>query len=111
MRSPTMLLLVPLIVAQCCAQALRGTPDGHEDCDSSSMASTYVPMESWTYPAIERLALAGYIQTAFAGLRPWTRMESARLVAEAQEHQTDLDSREEVAEQTNRAIRDLAREF
>jgi len=33
--------------------------------------------------------MAGYIQTAFAGLRPWTRMESARLVAEAQEQQID----------------------
>ena len=60
------------------------------------MASTYVPIESWIYPAIERLALAGYIQTAFAGLRPWTRMESARLIAEAQEHQTDIDSQETV---------------
>ena len=32
-------------------------------------------------------------------------------IAEAQEHQTDLDSQEEVSEQTNRSIRDLAREF
>jgi hypothetical protein len=75
------------------------------------MASTYVPIESWIYPAIERLALAGYVQTAFAGLRPWTRMESARLISEAQEHQTDLDSQEQATEQTNSLIRDLAREF
>src|SRR5271165_6752399 len=112
MRRSAMLVLVSLMLTRSYAQAHFRLPGaGNGDCDSSSMASTYVPMESWTYPAIERLALAGYIQTAFAGLRPWTRMESARLVAEAQEHQTDLDSREEVAEQTNRAIRDLAREF
>jgi hypothetical protein len=75
------------------------------------MASTYVPIESWIYPAIERLALAGYIQTAFAGLRPWTRMESARLVSEAQEQQADLDSREGLDGQMNLLIKDLAGEF
>ena len=79
------------------------------------MASTYVPIESWIYPAIERLAMAGYIQTAFAGLRPWTRMESARLVAEAQEQQIDhenvVDSDKAVDEQMNSLIKDLAGEF
>ncbi len=97
MRSSAMLLLVSLMFTHSYAQAhLRLPGSGSGDCDSSSMASTYVPIESWIYPAIERLALAGYIQTAFAGLRPWTRMESARLIAEAQEYQTDLDSQEEV---------------
>jgi hypothetical protein len=28
--------------------------------NASAMASTYVPMESWVYPAIERLAAAGF---------------------------------------------------
>jgi hypothetical protein len=98
------------------AQAHPGPPvDGYGECQTSNMASTYIPIESWIYPAIERLALAGYVQTAFAGLRPWTRMESARLVAEAQEqqidHQNDLDSGEEVDEQMNRLIRELANEF
>ena len=112
MRSSAMLLLVSLMFTHSYAQAhLRLPGSGSGDCDSSSMASTYVPIESWIYPAIERLALGGYIQTAFAGLRPWTRMESARLIAEAQEYQTDLDSQEEVSEQANRLIRDLAREF
>src|ERR1700728_2265496 len=89
MRTSTMLLLVPLMIVQCYVRALADTPDGQGDCDSTNMASTYVPIESWVYPAIERLALADYIQTAFAGLRPWTRMESARLVSEAQEAQAD----------------------
>ncbi len=86
-----MLLLVSLMVARrAYAQAQPYPPgDGDAGCDTSNMASTYVPIESWIYPAIERLAMAGYVQTAFAGLRPWTRMESARLVAEAQEQQID----------------------
>src|SRR5271165_7104598 len=110
MRRSGMLLLVPLMFTHSYAQAQADLP-GYGDCNSSNMASTYVPIESWIYPAIERLALAGYIQTAFAGLRPWTRMESARLVSEAQEHQTDIDSQEVVDAQMNSSIRALASEF
>src|SRR5271156_3558563 len=104
MRTSTMLLLVPLMIVQCYARALGDTPDGHEDCDSDNMASTYVPIESWVYPAVERLALAGYIQTAFAGLRPWTRLEVARLISEAQEQKADLDSGEAADEQMDSLI-------
>jgi hypothetical protein len=116
MRWSAALLLVSLMCRCSCAQAHPGPPvDGYGDCETANMASTYIPIESWIYPAIERLALAGYIQTAFAGLRPWTRMESARLVAEAQEqqidHQNDLDSGGGVDEQMNKLIRELAKEF
>jgi hypothetical protein len=111
-----MLLSVSLMLTHRYAQAQPHAPaDGDAGCQTANMASTYVPIESWIYPAIERLAMAGYIQTAFAGLRPWTRMESARLVAEAEEqqvdHQTDLDSGKVVDEQMNSLIKDLAGEF
>lgn len=49
------------------------------------MGSPYVPMDSWVYPAIARLAAMGYVQSDFEGMRPWTRMECARLVQEAQD--------------------------
>ena len=116
MRRSAMVVLVSLMYTHSYAQAHPGPPgDGYGECQTSNMASTYIPIESWIYPAIERLALAGYIQTAFAGLRPWTRMESARLVEEAQEqqidHQNDIDSGEGVDEQMNELIRDLANEF
>lgn len=45
--------------------------------------SPYVELDSWIYPAIERLAALGYIRLAFLGQRPWTRIECARLVEEA----------------------------
>lgn len=45
--------------------------------------TTYVPMDSWVYPEIDRLAALGYINTAESGMRPWTRSECARLVDEA----------------------------
>jgi membrane-associated phospholipid phosphatase len=49
------------------------------------MGTTFVPLDSWVYPAFDRLAGLGYIHTAVAGLRPWTRMECARLIEEASE--------------------------
>lgn len=49
----------------------------------SSLGSPPVPLDSWIYPAFERLAAFGYLPTAYTGMRPWTRMECARLLAEA----------------------------
>lgn len=49
------------------------------------MGSPYVPLDSWVYPALERLAAFGYIETAFAGQQPWTRIECAHLVEQAGE--------------------------
>jgi membrane-associated phospholipid phosphatase len=50
-----------------------------------NMGSPYVPLESWVYPGLERLQALGYLQTAYLGIRPWTRMECARLLEEAGE--------------------------
>ncbi|MFY9950124.1 MAG: capsule assembly Wzi family protein [Candidatus Sulfotelmatobacter sp.] len=47
------------------------------------MGSPYVPLDSWVYPALEQLAALGYLQTAYLGMRPWTRMECTRLLEEA----------------------------
>lgn len=48
-----------------------------------SNGSPYVELDSWVYPAIERLAALGYIHAAFDDQRPWTRIECASLVVEA----------------------------
>src|SRR5581483_27429 len=50
-----------------------------------NMGSSYVPLDSWIYPAMDRLIAMGYVHTAFAGLRPWTRLECARILGEAGE--------------------------
>jgi len=50
---------------------------------SSNMGSPYVPMDSWVYPALDRLIGMGMIDSGFSGVRPWTRSECARLLAEA----------------------------
>ena len=50
-----------------------------------NMGSPYVPLDSWVYPSLERLAALGYLQTAYLGMRPWTRMECSRLLEEVGE--------------------------
>lgn len=48
--------------------------------------SSYVPMDSWVYDALDRLASWGLIPSQISGLRPWTRAECRRQVMEADEH-------------------------
>jgi hypothetical protein len=55
----------------------------HEPRKPENMGSPYVPLDTWIYPALDRLAALGYVQAGFVGMRPWTRMECARLVQEA----------------------------
>jgi hypothetical protein len=57
--------------------------DDQKGGSSSPMGSPFVELDSWIYPAIERLAAMGYIHSEFMGMRPWTRAECARLVEEA----------------------------
>ncbi len=45
--------------------------------------SAYVPLDSWVYPAFDRLAGLGTINKQFVGLRPWTRIQCAQLVLDA----------------------------
>ena len=62
------------------------------------MGSPYVPLDSWIYPALERLAALGFVRTAILGLRPWTRLECARQVREGTELPIDSDSDSEAEE-------------
>jgi hypothetical protein len=55
----------------------------HWKPSTKSAGTPYVPLDSWVYPAIERLAAMGMIDTAFMGIRPWTRIECANLTEEA----------------------------
>jgi len=40
---------------------------------------TYVALDSWVYPALERMVAMGYISAEGLGLRPWTREQCARM--------------------------------
>jgi hypothetical protein len=42
-------------------------------CESSTQSSPFIPVDSWIYPAVMRLYSLGYVDTAYLGMRPWTR--------------------------------------
>jgi len=67
-----------------------------------------VPMDSWVYPALGRLAALGYIADQASGLRPWTRAECARQLSEAME--TEAAGRRR-SEEASRLIAALREEF
>ncbi|MFZ0230487.1 MAG: hypothetical protein WAL41_26895, partial [Mycobacterium sp.] len=50
---------------------------------AGKIGSANVPLDSWIYPALERLAALGYIESSFAGLKPWSRIECAEMTEEA----------------------------
>ncbi len=74
----------------------------------ASLGSPYVPLDSWIYEALDRLAGLGLVDSGFAGLRPWTRGECARQTNEAADHMTGLtDDNSEAA----RLLEALQHEF
>jgi len=58
---------------------------GNENSSPANHGSPYVPLDSWIYPALDRLAAMGLIDSGFAGMKPWTRNECVRLLQEASE--------------------------
>ncbi len=82
-------------------------PERPSHWQAKSMGSPYVPLDSWTYPALQRLAALGYINSAIAGMRPWTRMECARQLSEAEDRIADDEGSGEAA----RLYQELAKEF
>jgi membrane-associated phospholipid phosphatase len=71
-------------------------PEGRrtEGRRTEDLGSSYVPIDSWVYPAFDRLIALGLVQSAYVGLRPWTRLECARLLAEAAEAQEEAQETE-----------------
>jgi Capsule assembly protein Wzi/PAP2 superfamily len=73
-----------------------------------SKSSPYVPMDSWVYPAMDRLAALGVVHSGIVGVRPWTRRECARILEEAD---SSVDPYAPDADESTRLYAALAREF
>ena len=59
---------------------------GSGDSSPAHQGSPYLPLDSWVYPALDRLSAMGLIDSGFAGMRPWTRLECAHLVQDASDN-------------------------
>ncbi len=84
-----------------------GTWDEKNSNWSTNLGSSYIPMDSWIYPALDRLIGFGLIDSGFLSLRPWTRRECARLIGEVDEP----DGAGRVADETTHLLAALRREF
>lgn len=83
---------------------------GDGNTSPANQGSPYVPLDSWIYPALDRLAALGLIDSGFAGMRPWTRSECARLLDEAAPHVDEEGKSGPEAEQTYRLLETEFRE-
>jgi hypothetical protein len=61
---------------------------------SYAKVSVNVPLGHWGYDAIGKLKSLGLIQSDLRGTRPWTRMELARLIVEADEQFQEISNSE-----------------
>jgi hypothetical protein len=73
--------------------------------NANYMASPYVPLDSWIYPAFERLIGLGYVRSNILGMRPWTRMACARLLEEAADNFPENGMEDGVAGRSYGALR------
>src|SRR5664279_2253603 len=68
-------------------------------------------MDSWMYPALDRLSSLGYIDTAFFTLRPWTRLSVAHMLEQTEprldENPKDVTAREIFSALMNELLPDL----
>ena len=69
-----------------------GIPD--EDRRPSHDGSTYIPLDSWVYPAVLRLYSLGYADTMFLSMRPYTRQSLLHILEETQDDVRDSDNEE-----------------
>ena len=76
---------------------IRYHVDGTKFTPKDTMGSTYIPVDSWVYPAMLRLWSMGYIDTAFLSLRPWTRRSVLHMLDDC-ESDVRFDGRDEALE-------------
>ena len=76
------------------------------------MGSAFLPLDSWVYRGVERLAAFGYIDRTFLGMKPWTRMECAQLLQQADEIFAEPgDARQEIVDLYRRLQAEFAYEI
>jgi Capsule assembly protein Wzi len=79
--------------------------------DADKLGSTNVPMDSWVYPALERLAALGLIPSQSIAIRPWTRQECLRQISEADDLVDLPGATASIQTEANRLLADLHTEL
>jgi hypothetical protein len=55
-----------------------------EDIPKRAYGSTYIPVDSWMYPALNQLYGMGFVDTMFLGMKPYTRQSVMHILQDSQ---------------------------
>ncbi|HEX2918758.1 MAG TPA: capsule assembly Wzi family protein, partial [Edaphobacter sp.] len=64
--------------------AFEGYAPAPPEQKTDALGSPYIPVDSWVYPEMMRLYSMGYLDTAFIGMRPWTRRSALHALQKSQ---------------------------
>ncbi len=78
---------------------------------TDALGSTNVPMDSWVYAALSRLAGMGLVSSQSVSIRPWTRAECLRQIREAETNLSEFSLPSNTQETAEDLLEDLTREF
>ena len=83
-----------------------GVPN--EDRKKATYGSTYIPADSWVYPAMMRLYSMGFADTMFLSMRPYTRQVVAHILDESEDaiRESDNDEAKEIYSAVQHEIRE-----
>ncbi len=93
-------LLLAGSLAHARAQVAPSVIGGHAIEPSSLPLTSYVPLDSWVYGAIDRLHALGFVDTAYLGMKPYTRLSISHML-EASEERVAASGFEEAIELQN----------
>ncbi len=100
------LLCGPLLQAQQSTSPIALAPS-HDPISGS----VYVSLDNWIYPAMERLHALGFLDSAFLGLRPWTRLSCLHMLEESQRRLADAPPDTAATREARQLFDALAHEF
>lgn len=87
-----------------------GTFVRERNYDAEHSGSAYVPLDSWVYPVIDRLAALGFVHSNFDSERPFTRLECSRIAGEAAENSGADEPPSDVRSMIDSLQREFSRE-
>jgi len=73
-------------------QVRRDANETESACEPSTLGSPYVSVDSWVYPAVLRLYSMGFIDSAYLGMRPWTRASLSSMLEDSAAQVEDANS-------------------
>ncbi|WP_260739289.1 capsule assembly Wzi family protein [Tunturiibacter lichenicola] len=60
------------------------------------LGSAYIPMDSWVYPALNRLYGMGFVDTMYLSMRPYTRRSTLHMLLKSQDEILSSDNEQAV---------------